>query len=418
MPDSFDYLLLGGGTACGYAAAALREVDREGSVGIVGAETEPPYNRPPFSKKFLTDDTFVPSDAHNQDESFYRDNGVELLLGCRAVGLDRRGRTVELEGGRKIGYGKLLYALGSAAKPLEVEGGGEVMLLRSAGDAELIRSAAKGARSALIVGGGYIGCEVAASLLKVGLDVTLLEIEDRIWPGVPSKAAGEAVRRQLQSMGAEVVTGEGAGAVGGGTPMSVTGTSGRKYAADMVVAGVGAVPGVSLAKEAGLPLGERGVKADSSLRTEDPHIWVAGDVAEYEDVVLGKPFHAEHHMHAKWTGGHAGRAMAGEAGPHRNAPYFFSDVGDLSMILRGYLQHAARSFVIGDPSEPVFTEVCVTSEGHAIGMLDMRRDFKAQDPINDLFEKLILSRTDLSAHLDDFAKPGFDVMSLQALVVD
>lgn len=413
MAKRFDYLLLGGGTACGYAAAAIRDLDKNGTMAIVSADTEPPYDRPPFSKNFLIKEAMVPSDAHCKDESFYSENGIELLLETRAVSIDRAAKRVSLADGDEIEYSKMLCALGSEPRPLHVPGDGQIHLLRTAADAERIREAAKTAKSAAIVGGGYIGAEVAASLLRRGLSVALIEKGDRIWAQFPSKAIADAVQLELQNMGAEVHVGETVAEIGTG---HVRLESGKTIPADLIVAGIGATPRTHIAKEAGLQV-SNGVVADSSLKTEDPSIWVAGDVAEYDNPVLGTSYRAEHHLHAKASGAHAGKAMATDVtAPFDETPYFFSDVGELSMILRGYPERATRSFLYGDQKAPVLTEVHLFEDGTVAGVIDIRRDYKQQDPISDLFAELVKRKADASALESDMSVASFDVLSLNRLL--
>jgi NAD(P)H-nitrite reductase large subunit len=410
MAQRFDYLLLGGGTCCGYASAAIRELDKNGSIGIVSAEDQPPYDRPPFSKNYLVKDAMTPDDAHSKDESFYPENNIELLLGTPVVRLDRVSKGVHTADGREIGYGKLLYALGSEPRPLPGPGGEHVQLLRSYSDSEAIRTAARGAKRAIVIGGGWIGPEVASSLTSRGVAVVLVAREPNIWERVPSRTSGEAVERELRRMGVEVVTGASAASVNGNR---VHLSDGRSIDADMVVAGVGASPRTHLAKDAGLAMGASGVAANASLQTEDESIWVAGDVAEFDSVVLGKPYRAEHHLHAKASGAHAGKGMAGDPSPFMETPYFYSDVGELSYIQRGFPELSAKSFVYGDPNEPVITEVFLFNDNRVAGVSDIRRDFKAQDPISNLFADLVRDRATLSA--DTVAKmssPDFDVLSL------
>lgn len=409
MAKYFDYLLLGGGTSCGYAAAAIRELDNNGSIGIVGADSEPPYDRPPFSKGFLWNDDMVPSDAHSKDESFYPENAIAVMTGQKAVEIDRSSKSVRLESGETLNYGKLLYALGSVAAKLPVPGGDSVLTLRTAADSARIRVAAKTAKSAVIVGGGYIGSELCAALLKLGLSVVLLERNERMLGAVPSVVASVAVQHELESKGAEICIAEEVKSIEDGTVITV---SGRMIPADLIIAGVGAIPQTQLAKEAGLEIGVLGVRANSELRTNDNSIWVAGDIAEYEDTILGKPFHAEHHLHAKWSGAHAGKAMAGDSEKYRKVPYFYSDIGDLSLYLRGYPMNAAHSYILGNTQTPEFTELFVFSDGRLAGMVDVRRDWKAQDPISDHVEKLMLEGKNVGDRVAEMSQPNFDVLSL------
>jgi 3-phenylpropionate/trans-cinnamate dioxygenase ferredoxin reductase subunit len=414
MPAMYDYLLLGGGTSCAYAAAAIRETDQNGSIGIVGASGEPPYDRPPFSKYYLTDASKQISDFHSKDESFYPDNQIDLVLNHRAVNIDRSAKQVEFENGSKIAYGKLLYALGCTPREFHDHTDQEPMYLRTAEDSKAIRDRIASSKSCVIIGGGYIGTELAASLTARGLKVALIEQADRLQPGFPSRPVADAVRRELESMGVTVVTGEPVSHVYAGR--RVITASDHEYSGDFVVAGLGHVHQRDLAKNCGLEMGMRGVRANMKLRTSDPNIWVSGDVAEFDDTVLGDVYIAEHHLHAKATAEHAGRVMAGLDEPFKNVPYFFSDVGPLSIILRGYPERGAQSFVFGNPTSPAITEIFLSSTGRLMGMVDVRRDYKQQDPISEMFENLIKNRVNLSSHIERLNNPNFDLTSLNELV--
>ncbi len=414
MANSYDYLLLGGGTSCAYAAVALREHDKNGSVAILGAESEPPYDRPPFTKYFLWNDEKKVDDFHSKDESFYPENHVELLMGKRAVGIDRAAKKVKAEGGEEYGYGKLLYALGSEPKRLPVEGADSAWVLRTAEDSARIRNAAVKGAKAVLIGGGYIGAELASSLVGRGCEVWLLEVGDRVWPLFPSKAVAERVTKELERMGVHVERNARATRIEGGKTVHTQ--DGRKFDGDFVVMGVGAAPRIGLAKESGLNLGGQGVRADSRLRTSDPSIWASGDVVEYDDSRIGAPYRIEHHLHAKGSAMHAARVMAGQESDFDGVPYFFSDVGDLSMNLRGYPERAAQAFLVGDDEAPVITEVSLFDDGTIAAMVDLRKDYKAQDPICELFEKLIKQRKSAKALEQELRNPSFDPMSLEKLL--
>ncbi len=413
MNREFDYVLLGGGTCCGYCAAAIREIDKSGSIAIVSADSEPPYDRPPFSKGFLKNESMTPSDAHSKDESFYPENNIELILNTRVTKIDRESKKMAAQGHDQIAYGKLLYALGAEPISLSVPGAELAMLLRSAADGVAIRERSNSAKKVCIVGAGWIGAEVAATMLAKGLSVTIIEKQQNLWPHVPAKAAAAAIQRELASLGAEIRTGREVAAV---ESDRVILDDASVIECDFVVAGIGDDPCTQLAKECGLPIGSRGVRADSKLRTADPSIWAAGDVCEFDDNILGSTYQAEHHLHAKATGAHAGKCMAGQYADYIGVPYFFSDVGELSYIQRGYPEFAKESFVLGDPTGPVLTELFLFENGTFAGGSDIRREYKQQDPINDLFEELVKSRTDAGALRERLSNPSFDVLELKSLL--
>ena len=260
----YDYVLLGGGTSCGYAARGIRNLDKNGSVAIVSGDTEPPYDRPPFSKGFLKNDGMKVSDAHSNEESFYTENNIELMLDCRAKSIDLGGKKIALEDGREVGYGKLLYALGSQPKRLGFPGSENAWTLRTSADSQRIRNAAKEGAKAAIIGGGYIGTEVAASLAGRGVHVTLIEFGPKLLRFFPDSMS-KAVQDQLESMGVEVLTGDSVVSYLDGKVGTKTGKS---IEVDFLLEGVGVSARSNLGKEAGLEPAGVGLKGDANLRSD------------------------------------------------------------------------------------------------------------------------------------------------------
>lgn len=410
MPTTYDYLLLGGGTSCAYAAVQIRSLDKDKTVAIVGAENEKPYDRPPFTKYYLWNDDKRVDDFHSKDESFYPENHIDLHLGSTVTELDRATQTVRTADGREFGYRKLLYALGSEPRRLPFPEG-EIWVLRTAEDSTRIRSAATNGAKATLIGAGYIGAELAASLVGRGCAVTLIERGPRCWPTFPSTPVAEAIGRELERLGVRCIYGTQVSTVRG---TSVGLATGEEIAGDFVVAGIGATPRVDLARASGLQIGARGVATDETLRSSDPNIWVAGDDVEYPNPHTGAPYRTEHHLHAKATAEHCGRSMAGEDGPFTEVPMFFSDVGEQSMNLRGYPEFANRSYVVTRPDDEAITEVFLFSDGRIAGVVDLRKDWKSQEPLMTLFADLIQKRANASA-LEPELQPGFDVERLAGL---
>jgi NADPH-dependent 2,4-dienoyl-CoA reductase/sulfur reductase-like enzyme len=412
MKPSYDYLLLGGGTSCGYAARGIRQLDNSGSIVIISADTEPPYDRPPFSKGFLKNDAMDVSDAHSNEDSFYSENDIDVALNKRAKSIDLAGKKVTLDSGEEVGYGKLLYALGSEPKRLDYAGSENAWTLRTASDSQRIKDAAKEGTRAVIVGGGYIGTEVAASLASRGVNVTVLEAGPKLGRFFPDSMS-RAIESQLESMGVAVVTNDSITAFENGT---VTTKAGKRIAADFLVEGVGVAPRAQLGKQAGLKPAADGLFADANLRSSDSSVWLAGDVAVYDDETVGHEFRAEHHMHAQWTGEHAGRAMAGDASPYRKVPYFFSDIGPLSMILRGDPGAEGRTFEFGNEADPRLTEVVVSDDGRLAKVTDLRKDWSEQEPLVDLAERIIDGKVPVEPLVEAMKSPAFDPSRLGELL--
>jgi len=411
MKPSYDYVLLGGGTSCGYAARGIRELDANGTIAIISADSEPPYDRPPFSKGFLKNDGMDVSDAHANEDEFYKQNNIELFLNRRADSLDLARRVVQMTDG-EVEYGKLLYALGSEPRRLNIPGGEMLWTLRTASDGVRIRKAAQKGAKAVMIGGGYIGTEVAASLASRGVNVTLVEAEERLHRFLP-EAMAQAIRVQLESLGIDIHTGERVESVEGRV---VRTKSGSELEADMVIEGVGAVPRTQIAEAAGLQKGGSGLVADATLRSQDPQVWLAGDVVEYPDPIMGRPFRAEHHMHAQWTGQHAGRSMAGATDEYRKAPYFFSDIGPLSFILRGDPEASGRTFDVGSSEDPRLSRLVVRDDGRLASFNDLRKDWGEQEPLVDLAERIIEGNVPVEPLVAAMESPGFDPHRLGELL--
>lgn len=316
------YLIIGGGMTGAAAANGIRELDPDGAIAIISAEHAPPYDRPPLSKKLwegkrTIEQIFVPLPAR-----------VDLRLGRRVVSLDVDARRVADDEGEVYSYDRLLLATGGAPRRLPFGGDG-VNYYRTLDDYRALRDdAARGARF-VVIGGGFIGSEVAASLRKQGNEVTMVfpenGITDRLFPAAMAAFVNDTFRAHgVEVLAGESVTGieiEGDGAV------VITG-GGRRLPADRVVAGIGIIPEVELAKAAGLAV-DNGVVVDAYLRASRPEIYAAGDVAAYPDTVLGMRRRVEHADAARAMGRTAGRNMAGADEPYSYLPMFYSDLFEL-----------------------------------------------------------------------------------------
>jgi NADPH-dependent 2,4-dienoyl-CoA reductase/sulfur reductase-like enzyme len=352
------------------------------------------------------------ADAHANEDDFYQEKNIEVFLEKNAKSLDIHEKKVHLKDG-EVGYGKLLYALGSEPRRLDIPGGENIWTLRTASDGVRIRESAQEGAKAVLIGGGYIGTEVAASLAPRGVDVTLIESQDRLHRYLPDGMA-KAIREQLESMGIRILTGESVESVNGRT---VKTTSGKEIEADMVIEGVGAVPRTQIAEEAGLTKGKTGLLADATLRSHNPHVWLSGDVVEYPDPIMEHPFRAEHHMHAQWTGLHAGKSMAGATDEFRKAPYFFSDIGQLSFILRGDPEAEGRTFDVGSADGPRLTRFVIRDDGRLASFNDLRKDWGEQEPLVDLAERIIEHNVSVEPLVPSMGSADFDPARLGELLV-
>jgi 3-phenylpropionate/trans-cinnamate dioxygenase ferredoxin reductase subunit len=334
-----DYLLIGGGLASANCARWLREEGADGSVLLVGREPDPPYNRPDCSKGYLRG-------AETREEPLFRPNewwaeqDVELLTRTSVTGLDLAARTATLSNKDEVAFGKALLATGANVRRLNV-GGCEleqIHYLRTLGNADAIREGVADAEEVVLIGGSYIGCEVAASLTMLGKSCTIVMQEHATLERGFGAKVGRFIQELLESHGIRVhgddelerFEGEGTAAGGGGRVAKVVTRHGLELAADAVVVGAGVAPDVQLALRAGLEIGERGgVRCSSRLESSVSGVFAAGDICEYDSVIHGgAPLRIEHWDVAFNHGKTAALNMLGRDVPHDIVPYFFSVLGD------------------------------------------------------------------------------------------
>jgi len=329
-----DFLLVGGGFASGHCAAELRRRGADGSILIAGREPDPPYERPPLSKEYLRGES-ERSDAHVNAVGWYEENDVELLTGTSVMSLDAGARTAKLQSGEEVRFGKALLGTGARVNILHQLEGARlegIHYLRTLRNADAIRADAEEAGKVVLVGGSYIGSEVAASLTAKGIDCTMLMLEDVAM----SRAFGEDVGRYfhdvLASHGIEILGGEELDAfVGDEQVRAVRTKGGREIDCGAVVIGAGVHPELGLAERAGLGV-DNGIVCNEALETSAEGIFAAGDVCSYDSVIHGRRLRIEHWDVALQQGQHAARGLLGESEPYRVVPYFFSDLADWTSL--------------------------------------------------------------------------------------
>ncbi|GEJ55475.1 NAD(P)/FAD-dependent oxidoreductase [Anaeromyxobacter diazotrophicus] len=335
----FKYVVIGGGMTGHAAAQGIRSVDAAGSIAIVGDEPARPYARPPLTKGLWTG---------QEEGSIWLPavEGVSLRAGERAIAIDRGARRVTLEGGESLGYERLLLATGGTPRRLPFADAG-VVYYRTVADYRRVRALPVGKHVA-VVGGGFIGSELAASLTTAGHRVTLLFPERGIGarlfpPDLSEHLNAYYAEREVEVRPQERLT--GVEARGGGFVLR---TDRGELRADLVVAGLGIVPDDGLAARAGLAVDD-GILVDEGLRTSDPAVFAAGDVARFPNPALGQRIRVEHEDNANRMGREAGRAMAGAAVAYRHLPFFYSDLFDLGYEAVGVLD--PRLEVVADWTE-------------------------------------------------------------------
>ena len=343
----FDYVIVGGGLAAVSAIEGIRSHDPSGSIVMLSRENHPPYQRPPLSKDLwfgkLTKDQLP---IH--DPSFYSEQRVDLWLRREVVEVDAARRAVWDDRGTMVGYGKLLIATGGWPRRLNVEGSDHeaIRYFRSLEDYLLLESRVSSFHHALVVGGGFIGCELAAALCHSGKEVTLLYPEEYPLRRVLPRDLGLFVADYYRERGVEAVSGESVVRFDdrGGEVMAST-ANGNSVTTHLVVIGIGIEPQTDLAEAAGLEVGN-GIEVDEYARTSDEHIYAAGDVAEFPNVALGRRMRIEHWDHAEHHGRAAGANMAGARQPYTHLPFFFSDLFDLGWEAVGDLDSSLETHAV------------------------------------------------------------------------
>jgi 3-phenylpropionate/trans-cinnamate dioxygenase ferredoxin reductase subunit len=338
--EGYKYMIIGGGLAGQRAGDGIRKMDTEGTIALVAGESHLPYQRPPLSKGYLTGKEGL-DHVYLKDDSYYAQGNIKVISGIRATKVDSAACSVTLDDGRVLGYEKLLLATGGHARRLSIPGNDlpGVFTLRTIEDSDGIREAAESDKRALVIGGSFIGSEVASSLAQLGLNVVLVFPEMRLLERVVPEELSAFLHAKYEANGVRILARAKPGRLeGNGKVERVRLENGEMLNADLVVMGVGIQLNTELARDAGLALGEKdAVVVNEYLRTSDPNIYAAGDIAAWPDPTFGKRLRVEHWDVARSQGLRAGRNMAGEEKPYTALPYFFSDLFDLSFEVWGDL---------------------------------------------------------------------------------
>ncbi len=358
----YPYLIIGGGMTADAAARAIRAADPAGAVGLISAEPHPPYNRPPLSKGLWKGDP---------ESGIWRGTdtlGVDVRLGRRVTAIDATKRAVSDDRGDVVSYDKLLLATGGTPRRLPFGGNKQIIYYRTYDDYRRLHALAQEQLRFAVLGGGFIGSEVAAALRIAGRDVVMLVPEDGIGARVFPADLSRYLLTYYREQGVDVRSGEGLAALRqDASKVVVRTTGGKELAVDVVVAGLGIVPNVELAEQAGIHV-ENGIVVDELLRTNVPEIFAAGDVANFFNPALGARMRVEHEDNANTMGAAAGRAMAGQGTPYTHLPFFYSDLFALGYEAVGELD--PRLETVSDWKEP-FKEgvIYYLKEGRVRGVL-------------------------------------------------
>lgn len=330
-------LIVGGGRAAASLIDAYREAGGDALITLVSSDEQPPYNRPPLSKGVLRGE-MEPLDALVHPPEEYDDLVVELRLGTMVESVDTEAHTVTVTGGDELSYGTLVIATGARPRALAVPGNDlpAVHTFRTLADAELVKAEAAEARKALVVGGSFIGSEVAASLSMLGLEVTLVEMGERLVPALASADLSEQIAELYAEHGVELLLGEQIEEFNANGRM-LTGArtgSGQMIEAFLAVVGVGVEPNVGFLDGSGLEL-EDGIVVDDHFRASVDDVYAIGDVARFDDVVSGRRRRIEHWSNADGHGTRLGQNLAGARTGYAQVPVFFTKLFDLQLQLLG-----------------------------------------------------------------------------------
>lgn len=337
--QKFELIIVGGGLTAARAIREYRAAGGTGRIALLTKEERLPYHRPPLSKRYLrgeaeADQTLVES------AEFYEDNDVELLLGTEVTSVDTGNQVVS-----GYGYDKLLLATGSLPRLPEVPGAGlaGVHTLRSLQDSTAIREAAAQTRDAVVVGSGFIGMEVAASLTELGLDVTLVSRDADLFAQLRSPEISEHLVNLYRQRGVEVIRGDEVQAFRGRSRLdTVELHSGRELGAGLAVVGVGVQPAVSFLEGSEIAVDD-GIVVDERFRTNVPNVYAAGDVANFYDPLFGRRRRIEHWSNANYQGAEVGKVLAGAGGGYDTVSTFFTESFGLTLKVFGDIsQHDDR----------------------------------------------------------------------------
>ncbi|HEY4191802.1 MAG TPA: FAD-dependent oxidoreductase [Mesorhizobium sp.] len=349
-------VIVGAGHAGVQAAASLREEGYDGPVTLVGDENELPYHKPPLSKTFIKDAQAKPQPLRG--EAFYSGNAIDFRPGVSVERIDLGQRRLQLAGGGALPFDRLILATGSRPRPLPLPGSdlAGVLSLRSIGDARLIRDQSGRCTEVVILGGGFIGLEIAATLTAGGRKVTVVEAADRLLGRAVAPAIGAHARQRLEDIGVRILTGTTIARLEGenGHVVAAVTSTGERLPAEMVIVGIGVVPNAELAQAAGIATGN-GIKVDAAMQTSVPQVLALGDAASYRHWFTGADVRLESVQNATDQARLAARTITGKGGAYAAVPWFWSDIGDMKLQMVGLTSSSDRNIVVGDPAENKFS---------------------------------------------------------------
>ena len=402
------YLLVGGGLASLHAAKRIRKSDADGTVLLVGDDPLPPYDLPSLSKEYLRG-IKSESDVIYETEAALEALAVKCRLATSVKGIDIANSQVTLADGDSIRFEKLLLAPGTRPRRLDVPGSKlpGVHYLRTMADSRGLAADALPGRRAVVIGAGFIGLETAASLIQMGLSVTVVEPMPEIWPRFADSELAGFVRKHCETRGVRFLTSERVEEITGPDRVrAVRLASGASVACDLVCIGIGVIPNVEIAQEAGLEV-DNGIVVDRKMQTSRPGVFAAGDVANYPDPVAGRRRRAEHWGHAEYSGQIAGANMSGGNAEYDFVSYVWSDIFDLHIEAAGDEDKIETVISRGAKSASGFTMLYLRG-----GRLSSYCGVNANPKEFSVLRKLIRNGTSLIGKDAELADPFFPLKTL------
>ena len=380
-------LIVGASHGGSQAAISLRQSGWDGRIVLVGDEADLPYHRPPLSKDYMSGDKAL-DEILLRGAAVYDKAEVDLRLGTRVTEINRNEKSVQTQGGDSISYDKLILATGARVRKIPIAGADHdhVFYLRDSKDVRAIKSKVAGGKNVVIIGGGYIGLETAASLKKQGLNVTVLEAMDRILQRVTAPVMSDFYRRIHTEEGVNIVESEMASSIEEDDGMlAVTTSDGHRYPADFVIVGIGVIPNTELAADAGLTVGN-GIEVNEFCQTNDPDIYAIGDVTWHHNPIYDVNLRLESVPNATEQAKTAALHICGKPKPYSSLPWFWSDQFDLKLQIAGLFQGFDNIVLRGDPSK-----------GRQLAAFYFKGDrFLAVDAVNDpkafMFSRMSLTK--------------------------
>ena len=396
-------VVIGAGQAAGQAAASLRQEGYEGEITIIGDEAQAPYQRPPLSKAYLSGEVGLDR-VLVRPENFYADKGINLQTGVRVESINRADKTIATSTGSTLSYDKLLISTGSRPRILNIQGSDLEGLhyLRTVDDVDGIRTAMEAAKNVCIVGGGYIGLEVAAVAKKAGHNVTVLEMEDRILQRVTTAEMSEFYHALHTGRGVDIrVNTMVSGFAGENGRVTSVLCGDESIPADLVIVGIGIIPNVELAEAAGLTC-DNGIVVNDHCETSDPDIYAAGDCTNHPNPILDRRLRLESVPNAMEQARTACSNMLGGDKTYAAVPWFWSDQYELKLQMVGFSADGDQSVLRGDKASNEFA-VFYLKDGNVV----------AVDAVNSPKEFMVAKQLyGKAVNEADLANPAFELKEL------